>query len=158
MQTTQLTDLLFPKHLCLRVNTKGGTRNWTAYRTAVETFLRLRGLDSHLRTSDKTVDSDEKGTERRQWETDDELARSVIILNIRGLQPEWLHKACAEKRGAAALWSQINDELSKRRTNQEGELNSLKGQKRRERKSDEQWLTLPLMALGALTVISIFGA
>ncbi|OSC99873.1 hypothetical protein PYCCODRAFT_1437844 [Trametes coccinea BRFM310] len=131
--------------------------NWTSYQTAVETFLRLKGLEAHLAATDQAFESDEKGTERRQWEADDELARAVIILNIRGAHPEWLEKACTEQGGAAVLWIQIKDNRVKGGNEQKAELGVLKQQKRREDK-DEQWMTALLMFMGAMVFVSIIKA
>lgn len=101
-------DLLFPKRLVLRFDRKGRRKHWHAYRSAVETFIRLRGLESHLQISvdgPPTLELDEK--ERRRWEADDKLCISIITLNIQGELPVWLGRMYEEGRPAAALWKEL---------------------------------------------------
>ncbi|KAI0636080.1 hypothetical protein C8Q77DRAFT_1101258 [Trametes polyzona] len=103
-------DLLFPKRFVLRYNTKGERKNWHAYRSAVEAFLHLRGLECHLRdgTPSDALYLDEK--ERKRWETDDKLCVSVISLNIKGEPPEDFGRMCEEGRPAASLWEKLHTE------------------------------------------------
>lgn len=107
-QKSDFNDLLFPKRLVLRFDSKGRRKHWHAYRSAVETFIRLRGLESHLHSEDQplaTLELDEK--ERKSWEADDKLCISIITLNIKGELPVWLGRMYEEGRPAASLWKEL---------------------------------------------------
>lgn len=106
-QKSDFNDLLFPKRLVLRFDSKGRRKHWHAYRSAVETFIHLRGLESHLQTEGvpPTLELDEK--ERRRWGADDKLCISIITLNIKGELPVWLGRMYEEGRPAAALWKEL---------------------------------------------------
>ncbi len=106
-QKCDFNDLLFPKRLVLRFDNKGRRKHWHAYRSAVETFIRLRGLESHLQSEERppTLELDEK--ERRRWEADDKLCVSIITLNIKGELPVWLGRMYDEGRPAASLWKEL---------------------------------------------------
>ncbi|KAL1949658.1 hypothetical protein VTO73DRAFT_8539 [Trametes versicolor] len=107
MQKSDFNDLLFPKRLVLRFDSKGRRKHWHAYRSAVETFIRLRGLESHLQREygPPSVELDEK--ERRRWEAEDKLCISIITLNTKGELPVWLGRMYEEGRPAAALWKEL---------------------------------------------------
>ncbi|KAH9902633.1 hypothetical protein C8Q73DRAFT_12894 [Cubamyces lactineus] len=108
MGETGFHQLLFPRHLVLRIDEKGRKKYWDAYCVAVETFLRMKCLESHLTEVQPSIEGDEKGAAQRQWETDDVLCTAVITLNIRGAYPDWLKKSIAEKKPAAALWEELH--------------------------------------------------
>ncbi|KAI0325451.1 hypothetical protein GY45DRAFT_1374738 [Cubamyces sp. BRFM 1775] len=107
MGETEFFQLLFPKHLVLRVDAKGRKKYWDAYCVTVETFLRLKGLEAHLIESRPFLEGDEKSEAQRRWEMDDRLCTAVITLNIRGTYLIWLKKSIAEKHSAASLWGEL---------------------------------------------------
>ncbi|KAI0325452.1 hypothetical protein GY45DRAFT_1330262 [Cubamyces sp. BRFM 1775] len=107
MADIEFSQLLFPRHLVLRIDAKGRKKYWEEYCIAVETFLRLKGLEAHLTGRQPLFEGGEKSMAQRQWEAEEKLCMAVITLNIRGTYPDWLKKAVAEKKTAAALWEQL---------------------------------------------------
>lgn len=107
-QDDEFSSLLFPKRLVLKFHSNGRPKNWHAYRSAVETFLCLKGLQAHLEADPPTFNlSDEKQLERKKWEQDDKLCISVITLNIKGELPAWFGRMCQERRSAGSLWKEL---------------------------------------------------
>ncbi|KAI0833649.1 hypothetical protein BC628DRAFT_39510 [Trametes gibbosa] len=101
------SELLFPKRLVLRFDSKGRRKNWHTYRSAVETFLRLKGLEGHLQTDSMPSFDLSEETERKKWGADDKLCVSVITLNIKGELPAWLGRMFQEGRSAGSLWKEL---------------------------------------------------
>ncbi|KAI0648967.1 hypothetical protein C8Q79DRAFT_484269 [Trametes meyenii] len=104
---TTFSELLFPERLLLDFDDVGFGRgaNWDAYRVAIETFLRLKGLEAHLNADGPPVDLNI--SEKRLWEVEDDLCASVIKLNIKGKFPVWLKRLEAGRSPAASLWKEL---------------------------------------------------
>lgn len=106
-----LADLLLPDHLRL------GAHNWLEFKLAIETMIELRGISiTHLRcakcpppfplvytTAGHTDRAEAEALTRGKWSTDDDLCKTIIVLNVRSEHTrlvEYNHILCS----AAELW------------------------------------------------------
>ncbi|KAI0630567.1 hypothetical protein C8Q77DRAFT_1178948 [Trametes polyzona] len=72
------SELFLPSHLQL------GPNNWLEFKLAVETVLRVKGLPlTHLKYPEcpRALAADKD--ERERWGADDELCKTIIVLNVR---------------------------------------------------------------------------
>ncbi len=106
------SDLLLPEYLRL------GAHNWLEFKLAIETILYLRGISLiHLRCAkcppplpavraagNEADRTSEEARARLEWAVDDDLCKTIIVLNVRSDHMrvvEYNHALCS----AAELWA-----------------------------------------------------
>ncbi|PIL25137.1 hypothetical protein GSI_13026 [Ganoderma sinense ZZ0214-1] len=105
------SDLLLPEYLRL------GAHNWFEFKLAIETILRLRGISlTHLRcpkcppplpvthSGTETNRASEKSRAQLEWAAEEDLCKTIIVLNVRGDHMrlvEYNYASCS----TAELWA-----------------------------------------------------
>lgn len=115
-----MSELFLPSHLQLDLSSFGGPPNWEAYRHAIMTILRVKGLDGHLAASPEPtsvlIEERSKG-----WDDDDELCKALITLNVKHdfKTLKW-HAEDQAQKTASAVWWELGEHVDGARGNQAG--------------------------------------
>ncbi|KAI0714957.1 hypothetical protein C8Q76DRAFT_795765 [Earliella scabrosa] len=102
-----MSDLFLPPDIALQIK-KGpygvSVHNWAAYQYAIETLLRLRGLETHLTSTGAPPDASAAETER--WNEEDRLCKAIVTLNVRHSFTilDW---HTADEKSASAVWREL---------------------------------------------------
>ena len=113
-----LAEIMLPDRFHLRVSRPvpphsrpRAIANWPAYKFGVETMLRARGLEGHLRVAaDEAGGREPHRTEtnssqqlQQQWAAEEEVCKAIIGFNVRDFSEIFGESPLAE-RSAAEIW------------------------------------------------------
>ena len=118
-----LAEIMLPDRFHLRVSRPvpphsrpRAIANWPAYKFGVETMLRARGLEGHLRLAAVEAEAgarDPRRTEanlmgstseqRQEWAAEEEVCKAIIGFNVRDFS-EIFGESPLSERSAAEIW------------------------------------------------------
>ncbi|PIL25129.1 hypothetical protein GSI_13018 [Ganoderma sinense ZZ0214-1] len=96
-----IPDVFFPEHL--RLTSKA--RNWPAYKHAVETVCRLKGVADNLTAMDAYAIWHEDDDGREDWQWREELCKAIITLNIKDFPAHGVR--AGEGVPARVVWARL---------------------------------------------------